>query len=715
MRIISMTATFGSLEGKTLSFQPGLNILCAPNEWGKSTWCAFLMAMLYGIDTKQRTKQGSIADKERYLPWSGKPMSGTLRVLWRGRDITMERYTQGRIPMGKFRAYETESGVEVSELTGDNCGAVLLGVERGTYARSGFISDSSMVVSSDADLSRRLNQLVTAGDDSPVAVNLERQLKDLKNKCQYNRSGLLPQAREALEQCRRELINQENLGNQAALLQKELDGTKNRLEELLNHQKVLEAAENREKLAHVAQARQEEQEAAILLRGAEEQCEKLPTAEELRHGLRELEKLQQERETLEMDAAMTEPVENVPVPPPFAGLTPQEAADKADRDVAELEELAARAEKGGGAVWFVLSALIALLGVAGRLLLTQYIPWWVAVLSLVLGVVFLCLGLSAKKQRSRAKREVGLCRRGLETEYKGNDPVELARAYVNRCREAEEKKLQHDSALEQARQELCRREKALGVDERVWRKALELREQYVDAQRRFIRAEKHRKTMELMASGLAQEQVQSGSSLHLTMEQTRSELILCRNRITELRSRLDRCLGESRALPEREDLMRREQQLAKRVKELEKWYAAITCAQEALGQAQRELQSRFAPKISQNATRYLSSFTGGKYGKLLLQEDFSLLSAGEGETVNHESRWRSTGTREQMYLALRLAVADALLPDAPLILDDALVRFDDQRAGEVLKLLEKQDRQVILFSCQEREKNLAAHLNEIRL
>ena len=48
MRICSMTATFGKLEGETLEFTPGLNLISAPNEWGKSTWCAFLLAMLYG-------------------------------------------------------------------------------------------------------------------------------------------------------------------------------------------------------------------------------------------------------------------------------------------------------------------------------------------------------------------------------------------------------------------------------------------------------------------------------------------------------------------------------------------------------------------------------------------------------------------------------------------------------------------------------------------
>jgi len=47
-----------------------------------------------------------------------------------------------------------------------------------------------------------------------------------------------------------------------------------------------------------------------------------------------------------------------------------------------------------------------------------------------------------------------------------------------------------------------------------------------------------------------------------------------------------------------------------------------------------------------------------------------------------------------------------LTPDAPLILDDALVRFDDVRMTAALKILreEAEAKQVILFTCQSREK-----------
>ena len=64
MRIYKMTATFGKLEHDTLTLEPGLNIIEAPNEWGKTTWCTFLVTMLYGLDTRVKTRKTGLADKE---------------------------------------------------------------------------------------------------------------------------------------------------------------------------------------------------------------------------------------------------------------------------------------------------------------------------------------------------------------------------------------------------------------------------------------------------------------------------------------------------------------------------------------------------------------------------------------------------------------------------------------------------------------------------
>ena len=101
----------------------------------------------------------------------------------------------------------------------------------------------------------------------------------------------------------------------------------------------------------------------------------------------------------------------------------------------------------------------------------------------------------------------------------------------------------------------------------------------------------------------------------------------------------------------------------------------------------------------------MAAMTGGRYDRLTLAEDLSLHAGAQQEDTLHEALWRSDGTVDQLYLALRLAVAEELTPDAPLILDDALVRFDDTRMKSALEIMRTaaERKQVILFTCQKRE------------
>ena len=104
MKIRTMTAIFGKLDRARLELGDGLNLICAPNEGGKSTWCAFWQAMLYGFDTRERDRKGHLAEKNRYQPWSGAPMAGELEVEWRGRDITIRRGPKNGAPFAAFSA-----------------------------------------------------------------------------------------------------------------------------------------------------------------------------------------------------------------------------------------------------------------------------------------------------------------------------------------------------------------------------------------------------------------------------------------------------------------------------------------------------------------------------------------------------------------------------------------------------------------------------------
>ena len=106
MKIKRLTATFGRLENETLRLEPGLNIIEAPNERGKSTWTAFLRVMLYGLNTRDPQRQTPTSGGT--CPGAAAPCRAFLEADTCLGDVTITRSTvRANAPMGAFSAVRT--------------------------------------------------------------------------------------------------------------------------------------------------------------------------------------------------------------------------------------------------------------------------------------------------------------------------------------------------------------------------------------------------------------------------------------------------------------------------------------------------------------------------------------------------------------------------------------------------------------------------------
>ncbi len=137
---------------------------------------------------------------------------------------------------------------------------------------------------------------------------------------------------------------------------------------------------------------------------------------------------------------------------------------------------------------------------------------------------------------------------------------------------------------------------------------------------------------------------------------------------------------------------------------------AVGLACEVLEELSREAYAEWADVLNERASEILG-FTVPGYSDLRFDEDlsFTLRDARDGsrrsrEDVDHRF---SAGTRDQIYLATRLAMADYLSSGKiklPLILDDPFALFDDERFASAMSLLVdrfSRRHQVILFTCHE--------------
>lgn len=230
MQIKRLAATFGRLENETLDLEPGLNVIEAPNEAGKSTWTAFLRVMLYGLNTRDRSPR---ADKRRYLPWSGSAMAGQLELSAPQGEITITRRTaRSNAPMGAFSAVYTGSSQPVAALTAADCGEQLLGVPQDVYERSAFIRQSGLAVDQSAALERRIASLITTGEEDTSFTDAAERLKRQLNARRHNKTGLIPQAEREIQDLRATLAE---LSALSGAVQGDLDrqrAVQTRMEEL---------------------------------------------------------------------------------------------------------------------------------------------------------------------------------------------------------------------------------------------------------------------------------------------------------------------------------------------------------------------------------------------------------------------------------------------------------------------------------------------------
>ena len=121
----------------------------------------------------------------------------------------------------------------------------------------------------------------------------------------------------------------------------------------------------------------------------------------------------------------------------------------------------------------------------------------------------------------------------------------------------------------------------------------------------------------------------------------------------------------------------------------------------------------------------LSRLTGGRYTAARRKLDES----GTLQVRLDDEQWRephqlSRGTREQLYLAIRLAFVHQYCQDnesLPMVMDDILVNFDDQRCRHTLQVLAdiSQTQQVIFLTCHdnmvERVTNVLPQSETLRL
>ena len=130
---------------------------------------------------------------------------------------------------------------------------------------------------------------------------------------------------------------------------------------------------------------------------------------------------------------------------------------------------------------------------------------------------------------------------------------------------------------------------------------------------------------------------------------------------------------------------------------------AADTAAEVLRESFIQLRSDFGSKLEKQAAEIFKGLTAGKYSNMTISSSFKINLQESKMPISRDAEYLSSGTVDQAYLSLRLAVAELMSENTslPVFLDDALSQFDDRRALTAIKFLTKfsEKNQILLFTC----------------
>ena len=144
----------------------------------------------------------------------------------------------------------------------------------------------------------------------------------------------------------------------------------------------------------------------------------------------------------------------------------------------------------------------------------------------------------------------------------------------------------------------------------------------------------------------------------------------------------------------------------------ENYHEGLQIALKTMEEAADELRRDFNPKLDLRASEIFGLLTDGAYHKIHIGKDYGIVVNKNSGFYDCENF--SSGTIDQAYLALRIAISEFISSDnyVPLILDDAFIQYDDKRLERVIKFFDEyansqKERQVILFTCHKSISELA--------
>ena len=748
MKINSINiSSFGGLKNVKLSFENGFNVVYGNNENGKTTIMNFIKMMFYG--TERGSAQLSKNLRKKYTPWDNSGMAGSIDFENDGRNYRIERSFGSSNSTDKATLIDLDLGNR--ESVSADIGVKLFGMSTAAFERSIFIGQFGFPENNsvaEGEISSKLSNLTLTGDQAISFDEVNARLQNAKFSLmsKSGKAGIydknLITARELTEkienakQIQLEIENKKQLSDeiknkilklsaQAEQIKTKIDGE----QDFRNAEKLRELLTLKQKLDDLNQTLMLENGQTadeMFVRKVEFCLSKIESFEtKINAKLNENKIIEQN-----LELALNPSVDATPEKLSELTKKLEELEKEKENTARKILELSAKPKAKGGIIWLILGIIFGIASVPAFLTNLSKIFALVAIAcALVLVLIFVLSTLKAKNKNAACETET------VNLRLKENQLISIISSEkanitaINTALNSNAQIIEKQKELlvnNKNELELLEKEKAIETDtlfELFKRyKSVEnitaIKEELIEISKKAAEQKEIKQNINYILKDVGNisydeakqklENIKTPSETDINFDSLKAEHETVLAEITEQKTALASLLTEIKSLSlnlgNTENDKKILAELKTKIASQKEYCDCLDIASSVLADSFIEVRRSFGSVLEKKASDIFKGITGGKYQSMSISKSFEIAVEKADTFGGKEIDYLSSGTADQAYLSLRLAVCELMAQDGdlfPVLLDDALAQYDDNRTKTALEFFNEYSKngQIIMFTC----------------
>ena len=681
---------YGNIENKDINLEEGINIIHGANESGKSTLLNYIISIFYGIS---RNKDGkALSDYEKYKPWNSNEFSGRISYkLEDGEKYEIFRDFNKKNPkIYNDKLEDISDRFETDKKDGSKFFIEQMGIDKQMYL-STVVSTQEEVRLNEKNqnmLIQKIANLAGTGEDNvsykKALIKLQEKIRDEIGTNKTSQKPINIIEKEIVE-INNKIVETEKYRNRKYEIDAEKEQILSELKELEQQKQILQELQNS-------------------MKSEEETKNRLEIREKNRKdNIAKINELTNQKNTINAESERVQSAKNH-LQDIIKGH--KENIEKLNSEIEKIaNEKEETQEKEKPSISFiVITAVLAIALICSIILIKNYIVSGILGVAIIANIVFYVINKNKQKVNKAKLREKINQEKQYKREKLENQKQQII-ANVNttekELEKQEEEEKQVNSELSMLKGQIILLEKNNEkITEEIEQDNKAIKEESNKNKQQIIEKYKDKNINDLLYINDYQNYI---SKIEETINNNRIRIKGLEIEYNTIVPQLD----EMVVLEEKREADK------EKLAELREKESIINIAIENLMDAYEEMKTTITPKFTKNLSESIQKISSNKYNKVTINdENGMIIENNRGEYV--EAIKLSTGTIDQLYLALRLSMIDELSKEnLPIILDESFAYSDNNRLKNMLQYLtsDLNNHQTIIFTCTDRKQKMLEEMN----